>query len=197
MGKEVNADSKLWEQICANNEKTFGTVFDKYFHLLSRFSYSFLKDVEASEDVVSDVFVKLWLNRHRIKLRNGLKPYLYLAVRNTALNYIRDASTSFSLESVDEKELVTNVSADSAIIHNETLFEFQELLSALSPQQSTILKMHKLEGLSQKEISEKLSISLKTVQNHTSLAMKFIAEKMASTQYDFCILLLFLLSTIR
>nr|WP_321355701.1 RNA polymerase sigma-70 factor [uncultured Draconibacterium sp.] len=196
MGKEENADSDLWRLIRADNENAFSSVFDKYFHLLSRFSYSFLNDVEAAEDVVSDVFVKLWLNRNSIVLKSSLKSYLYSAVKNTALNYLRDYNKSLSLEDVAEKDLVTNISADSNLVQNEILSEFHEFLSTLSPQQSTILRMHKLEGLSQKEISDKLSISLKTVQNHTSLAMRFVSEKMASHQSDFYIFLLFLLTVI-
>uniref|UniRef100_UPI00321667E0 RNA polymerase sigma factor n=1 Tax=uncultured Draconibacterium sp. TaxID=1573823 RepID=UPI00321667E0 len=196
MKNEINTDHKLWQEIRANNEKALSIVFDIYFHRLSHFAHSMVKDTEAAEDIVSEVFVKLWLNRHKTKLTTGLKPYLFAAAKNTSLNYLRSTKQNLSIEDVAEKDIISNVSADSILVHNEVLSEFQELLSTMSPQQSMVIKLHKLEGLSQKEVADKLSISLKTVQNHIYLAMKFISEKLASKKYDFYFLLLMLLPII-
>ncbi len=197
MNKEINTDHKLWQEICASNEKAFSIVFDKYFNRLSYFTHSIVKDHEAVEDIVSDVFVKLWLNRHKIKLTTGLKPYLFTAAKNTALNYLRSSKMNLCIEDVPEKDMISNVSADSDLVHNEVLSEFKELLRMMSPQQSLVIKLHKLEGLSQKEVADKLSISLKTVQNHIYLAMKFLSEKMAAKQYDLYFLFVILLPAIK
>ena len=192
MGKET-IDGQLWEQIVANDEKAFNTVFDKYFLSLCSFCYPIVKEGELAEEVVSDVFIKLWLNRHSIQIKTGLKVYLFKASRNTALNYLRQVSPNIRMDALDEKELVSTVSADSDLIYGELYNELQQTLNSLSPQQCLIFRMNKLDGLSQDEIAEMLSISLKTVQNHIYLALKVLTERWAIQQYELCLLVILFL----
>ena len=194
MKKEGTNDSKLWEQVVQNDEKAFSVVFDKYFLHLCRFCYPVVKEAVVAEEIVSDVFIKLWLNRHSIQIETGLKPYLFKATQNTALNYLRQSSPNIRIDELGEKELVSNINTDSEIIRNEIYSELQQMLNSLSPQQSLIFRMYKLDGLSQVEIAEALSISLKTVQNHIYLALKYISEKYTILQYKLCLIIIIMLT---
>ena len=66
MKENDTIDTKLWNQIAQNDEKAFNAVFDKYFSRLCNFCHPIVKEVEVAEEVVSDVFIKLWLNRWHI-----------------------------------------------------------------------------------------------------------------------------------
>lgn len=186
-------DRILWEQITENDENAFNTIFDKYFITLCKFCYPIVKEIGASEEIVSDVFIKLWLKRHSIQIHGELKPYLCQSVRNTALNYLRNVTPSFNIEEVNEDDMVYAVSADSDILHDEVLNKLEQILKSLSPRQSLILKMYKLEGFNQTEIAEILSLSKKTVQNNIHLALKFLTDQWSIRKYEFSICAIFLL----
>ena len=196
MKENDTIDTKLWNQIAQNDEKAFNAVFDKYFSRLCNFCHPIVKEVEVAEEVVSDVFIKLGLNRHSIQIKTGLKPYLFKATRNTALNYLRQSNPNINIDEIGEKELISNINADSELIHNEVYTELQQMLNSLSPQQSLIFRMYKLDGLSQAEIAETLSISLKTVQNHIYLALKYLTAKWTSQQYEFYLFIILMLTTV-
>ena len=185
-------DRVLWKQITQNNESAFNTIFDKYFIILCKFCYPIVKEVEASEEIVSDVFIKLWLKRHSIQIEGELKPYLCQAVKNTALNYLRKITLNVSIEEVSEKDIVSTVSADSDMLQNEVNNELEQILKSLPPQQSLIFRMYKLEGFSQAEIAETLCLSRKTVQNNIYLALKFLTDQWSIRQYEFCIIAILL-----
>ena len=196
MKEKETIDSKLWKQITKNNENAFNMVFDKYFFLLCNFCYNIINEVEVAEEVVSDVFIKLWLNRHSIQIKTGLKPYLFKATKNTALNYLRQSKPNVSIDEINEKDLISNINTDSELIHNEIYNELMQMLNSLPPQQNLIFRMHKLDGLSQAEIAETLSISLKTVQNHIYLALKYLTEKWTAQQYELYMFVILMLTSV-
>ncbi len=180
-------DGELWSKIIQDDEKAFNIVFEKYFFSLCKFCHQIVKEVEVTEELVSDVFVRLWLNRHSIQFKSGLKPYLFKSVKNASLNYLRSSRSLVNIEEVNETTLVSDVKSDSGLIHEELNNEILQMINALPPQQGLVFKLHKLEGQSQAEIAETLSISIKTVQNHLCLALKYLSEKCTIYQYDFSI----------
>ncbi|WP_421920272.1 RNA polymerase sigma factor [Marinifilum sp.] len=194
MKNSDSIDSKLWIKITNDDEKAFGTVFDKYFSPLCKYSFQIVKELEPAEEVVSDVFVKLWLNRHTIKIETDLKSYLFRACKNTALNYLRKTKNNISLDEIIGKELMSVINTDSDLIHKEVCTQIQQMLDMLTPQQSLVLKLHKLEGLSQQEIAQKLSISIKTVQNHIYLGLLHLTKQLASRKHEFYLFVILMLS---
>lgn len=194
MEQKYTIENKLWSQIIQDDEKAFNTIFNKYFSCLCNFCFHIVNEAETAEEIVSDVFIKLWLNRHSIEIKSDLKPYLYKATKNTALNHLRLSSSKVKIDEVNEKNLISNINTDSGLMRDEIFNELQKIINSLPPQQCLILKMHKLEGLSKTEIAEALSISLKTVQNNIYLALKYLTERWDFLQSEFCIIVILLLT---
>lgn len=182
---KLSSDNFLWERITQNDESAFNVIFNKYFHSLCSFCYSIVGEIVVTEEIVSDVFVKLWLNRHVIQIKSGLKPYIYQAVKNTAINYLRQKKTMVNIENVSETELVSLHKADQRLDNEEILMELNHILETLTPQQNLIFRMYKLEGFSQEEIAEILCLTKKTVQNHICLAIKSLTKKYKFKECEF------------
>ena len=86
---QLQNDEYLFERIKTSDKRALEILFERYYVPLCDFAYQFLKSSDLSEEAVSDVFIKLWSNRFQIKLQSNLKAYLYRAVRNISLNYLK------------------------------------------------------------------------------------------------------------
>ncbi|PPK99285.1 RNA polymerase sigma-70 factor, ECF subfamily [Parapedobacter indicus] len=136
---------------------------------------------------MSDVFLKLWLNREKIEIRSSLKAYLFIAIKNQALNLIK--KNHFPFENLDHSEvhdLQTENSAEQPVTYAETEKELLAIIDQLPPQRRTIFKLNRIEGLMYKEIAEVLSISVNTVQKQMVEAIKYVS-KYKSQFYQLCI----------
>lgn len=159
--------------------KTFELVFKEYYAMLCNFAYSYLKDEIQAEEVVQEVFYKIWEKRRSLKIKSSLKSYLMQAVKNTALKQIRH-------------EQVANRYKDYALHINtkETIDPSQELnakeiagiigrtLNELPDRCREIFTLSRYEGLKYAEIAKKLSISVKTVEANMGKALKIFREKL-------------------
>ncbi|MGF1635693.1 MAG: RNA polymerase sigma factor [Cyclobacteriaceae bacterium] len=177
-----NSDEKLLKLIASDNENALEVLIDRYMEPLCKFSFSILNSKEEAEEVVADVFIKLWQNRRSIVLQGELKNYLFSAVKNQSLNYIKKNAKHKHLD-VEKPELIqlySSYEADSALCFDELQDNIKALLSTLPRQQKIVLSLHGIDGFSLDEIATILNISKNTAYNHLHLAVKFIANKFNS-----------------
>ena len=163
-----------------DDTRALDTLFSKYYEKLCHFSYRFVKDAEMSREIVSDVFLKIWTSRKKIQLKNSFKLYIYLAVKNQALDYIKKEKKNVIRSSVEfSGQEAGNVSEqpDQNLHHQDFKATVDYILSTMPPRQSQILRLSKLDGFKNPEIAEILGVSEKTVRNQLVEALKFIAKK--------------------
>lgn len=169
-------DRKLLEQIKNDDVYALKTLFAKYYSPLCFFAFQFVKNSDISEEVVSDVFLNIWLKRGKIEITYTLRSYLYTAVRNTSLNYLKQNHLHFDeIELIEEFKTISNISADEQIVISDLQEGIENLISKLPKKRQIIFRMNRLDGLSYKEIAEILNISINTVQNQMVKAAQFIA----------------------
>ncbi|MEM1134388.1 MAG: RNA polymerase sigma-70 factor [Bacteroidota bacterium] len=172
------SDKYLFEKIKSGDKKALEVLFDRYYEPLCDFSYQFLKSTDLSEEAVSDIFIKLWLNKKNISFTTNLKSYLYRAVRNCSLNYIKKENGNFeALSTISHQIGSKEQSADYPLIFDEFQKDVASIIDQLPDQQRLIFRMNRLEGLKYKEIAEILNISVHTVQNHMVEAVKVLSKK--------------------
>lgn len=180
-------DEFLIKRIKANDQKALELLFEKYYFSLCHFAKSFVVSTDLSEEIVSDVFLKLWLNREKIEIRSSLKAYLFIAIKNQALNLLK--KNHFPFENLDHTEahhLPAENSTELPVTYAETEKELLAIIDQLPPQRRTIFKLNRIEGLMYKEIAEVLSISVNTVQKQMVEAIKYVS-KYKSQFYQLCI----------
>ncbi|SHM10651.1 RNA polymerase sigma-70 factor, ECF subfamily [Chitinophaga jiangningensis] len=156
------------------DEKAYQSIFLHFHPRLFRFCFSVLKDAEASEEIVSDILLKVWTMDHRLNFIEDIELYLFRAAKNACFTWIsqqkRKATTA--LEDFDTAD--TNSSAENVYIRNETKREIEYAISTLPQQCQLVFRLAKEEGFSYKRIGAVLDISQNTIESHMRTALKRI-----------------------
>jgi len=172
-------DEELMLEIKAGNMLAFDELYRKYSRRLFRFSCSILKSGEEAENILQDVFLKLWLNRGEIHKSSSVKFYIFTIAYNSSISVIRKKAKELQfIEYVKSLQDVVQESADVQIEYKELDEKLKRVVKTLPVRQKEIYQLHKVEGLKYSEIAEKLNISVNTVENLMSRALKKIRQRL-------------------
>ena len=159
-------------------------MFDSLFH----FSYSFVKSKQVAQELVSDVFIKLWQIRSQLNAIDNLKPYLFGITKNFSLSYLASASKNLSvqldeieLDEIDIESLIELKNPEDLYITKETTKNIIQTIRELPPQCQIIFSLVKMEGLKYKEVAKLLNISVFTVRNQVAIATKKMDDALPRT----------------
>jgi RNA polymerase sigma-70 factor (ECF subfamily) len=157
-----------------DDQQAFKELYQLFFFRLYQFAYSFTRHKESAEEIVNDVFLSLWEKRKRLDGISNIRLYLYVSVKNTSLNHLRKNKMALPLSVDDLAANHLHLAADpeSAMITREMSERIREAIDALPGRCRLIFKLVKEDGLSYKEASRILDISVKTVDTQLYLAMK-------------------------
>lgn len=153
-------------------------LFFHFFLPLKSFSFSILKTKETAEEVVSDVLIEIWARRKQLPEIEDLKMYLYVSVRNTSLRKLQQTqkTTVLSLDELEVEFASADPDAEASLITDELAKKIELAINQLPPQCKIIFKLAKEDKLKYKEIAVLLNISVKTIDNQLSTALKKIAS---------------------
>jgi RNA polymerase sigma-70 factor (family 1) len=156
----------------------FEGLFEQYSRKLYRFSFSYLKSESEAEDVVQEVFMKIWENRHKLKTGTSFQSYLF----TIAFNSIRKSFNQKTRKDQFHTDLFDFLSEDNASIENhpdyETLLtKLEVLIDQMPARRKEIFMKRKKEGKSVREIALMMNISSKTVENQITEAMNYLKKE--------------------
>ncbi len=153
-----------------------GALFDKYYDYLSGQVYYILKDVDESEDVIQELFMELWKkHEHLNSINSSLKSYLKRAAINRALNKIKKRKDFFDYDA--ELELGKSIMQPNLTEISELEERIADGIAELPPRCKEVFVLSREHEKSYKEISIELNISIKTVENQISKALKILRKK--------------------
>jgi RNA polymerase sigma-70 factor, ECF subfamily len=160
----------------------FRDLFTRYYRSLCNYSMRVVATREVAEEVVSDVFVKLWKNREQIEVHTSFEAYMYRAVRNQSLDYLK-----LKMHRVHERESLDCLQWNLAyadhytpveeVVFNEFYDRVETYINDLPRQCQLIFRMSREEGLRYREIADQLNISIKTVETQMGRALKTLRER--------------------
>lgn len=161
------------------NEAAFEKVFKTYFRNLHAFAYTFMKDDIIAEEIVQNVFFRIWEKKEQLQIDDSLKAYLYRSVHNESLNHLKHLKikNSFQLQYLGNMESL-NQDASNQMVAAELENDIQKAISELPPQCRTIFQMSRFEQLKYQQIADQLNISIKTVENQMGKALKVLRSKL-------------------
>ncbi len=154
----------------------FEELFKRYYSPLCAFAYRYTKNHDIAEEIVQDAFTYLWENSAGIEIRTTLESYLYGAVRNACLNHLKHLKVQEKYEA-HTRHLETTETTNFAEL-DELEEAIQSALDALPEKCREIFEMNRYQGLKYKEISEKLEVSVKTVETQMSRALKSLRQSL-------------------
>lgn len=180
MQKEVNIND-LWERITTHSDPK---AFEALFHLLNprliKFCTSYVNYQQIAEEIVSDVFVKCWMDRAQMTAVLKPETYLFIAVKNHSLNYNKRFS-NVQLVNIDDHsgpQLVNNASPEMELEKKELIFRMDQAIASLPRQCGIIFRLIKENGMKYKEVAEIMNISHRTVHTQMLRAMKKMSKAM-------------------
>lgn len=180
MGKQItDNEPQLIFSLKNGSYKAFERIYQLYAKRLFAYCMQFTKSQEESEEIVQDVFMRLWTNRTKIRQENTLRSLLFIMTKHYLINAFR---TKINQPEFEEYVHYRNeLSVDETSQHleyEEFIAKFHAILKTLPETQQKVITLSKIEQLTNKEIAEKLSLSEQTVKNQLSLGLKFLKEKL-------------------
>lgn len=166
-------DNTLFLQIAGNDYLSFNILFHRYYSRLCAFVFEIIRDPEVAEDIVQEFYMKLWTQRSDLKIKGNARSYLFSACRNAALNFVRDENTR---RKNTQTATVTSMSDEEIPNMEDYLDALEKCIEKLPERSKQVFLMHKFEDYSQKEISEKLNISVKTIKNQIWKSLQYLRE---------------------
>ena len=183
MEKDRILTSKNTEEIIRRLKKddksAVDELFSYYYHRLYHFSKSILKIETDIDDILQEVFVKIWLNRQKITNAETFNAYIFTITKNEVLNLIR-----FNLKDHTFKDelylhsVAEEYQPQNQLEYNEIKTGIDRIVAGLPEKRQHVFILSRTEGLSNKEIAQQLNISEKTVEDHITHAIKHIKISM-------------------
>lgn len=172
---DEHIDKDLISRFKGGDMAAFQKIYDTFCKPLYRFALSYMKDSFDAEEIVQDVFLKLWEKRDEVDEQKSFKSFLYRITVNKIFNELKHRVVKRKYDqhllNIDQ---VTDETPESTIQFQELNKKLEHLLSKLPEQQRTIFIMSRWQGLSNAEIAQNLCLSARTVENQIYRAAKFI-----------------------
>ncbi|MFZ4724180.1 MAG: RNA polymerase sigma-70 factor [Paludibacter sp.] len=190
------SNQDLWKKIYENDDlNAFETLHNQYYAQLCNFVYSYLKERESCEEVVSDVFVAIWQKRKELTEIRNIQSYLYTCSKNLSIDLIRKNAIRIqpdtNLYEIDIPDIDENLL--SPIEMKEFRGNIQKAIEQLPPQCKLIFKMLVNDELAYKEIAEILNLSRKTVEAQVAIAYKKITVLLKNIYIHSIFIIIFLM----
>ncbi|MBL7945904.1 MAG: RNA polymerase sigma-70 factor [Flavobacteriales bacterium] len=163
--------------IAAGDRNAFEVLFRSHYRPLCAFAMQYVKDGDKAEDLVQDLFFRLWMDREKTKVTTSLKAYLFQAVRNRCLNAVKVQGRVRSLNEEADDGIAQDERTEDE--HTERAARVNAAIEQLPEERRKVFKLSRHEGLKYQEIAERLGISVKTVENQMGKALKTLREELA------------------
>lgn len=180
---EKQNDQELVKLLQRGNAEAFDSLFEVYSSKLFGFAFKYFKNDSDAEELVQDVFVKVWENRQALKSEHSFKSYLFTIALNQIRKYFNKKAASLRyLESLHDESFTSEQPYSDNF--EAALQRLNLIIDQMPARRREIFIKSKLEGKSSKEVATDLNISPGTVDNQVSEALKFIRNQMNSGNVD-------------
>ena len=183
MDKVFQSEGQLIAALTRGEEAAFAYVFKQYYAMLLNYASRLLHDAEGANDVVQETFCRLYERRKALHAGIDLKPYLYKTVYNSCMNELKHRRVeqdyvNKELEEFYFSRVVETPEAELALQDEELKRAIDLAVQGLPERCREVFVLGKVDGLSNKEIADKLQISTKTVENQMTTALSKLRKEL-------------------
>ncbi len=194
-------DQPLIERLKSNDKKAFEIIFRRYFHDLHEYALFYIGNAHLAEDIVQDIFLKLWSSRHKISIHTTLKGYLFRSVHNICIQYLRHNKVErqhkeWHQAKLEEAVLMNRLFFESGLtrlFENEIKDLVRESLVKIPSKSREIYELSRNNYLTNKEIADRMGLSEKSVEYHISKVLDSLRKFLKD--YLFLFIISFLVFT--
>lgn len=183
-------EKDLLISLAQGNEKAFEELYHLYSSPLLGFIFNIVKSKTHAGEILQETFIKVWNNREKFDPDQPFRAYLFQIAKNSIYDFFRQAARDKKLELLIIKNVVQEYSyVEELLTSKDDVYLLNKMIDALPPKRRQVFKLVKIEELSYAEVSEKLHISVSTINDHVVKATKFIRANLASYPVRIVILL--------
>lgn len=175
----VTEEQLLLRQLREGDMGSYETLFHRYYPTFFAFARGMLKDAGAAEDIIQNVFMKIWIHREALVETMSIKNYIYVLSKREIFNHLR---AKYNTHVVLTEDMMTLEHSSS---HEETQSDYRELreavqnvIDAMPPKRKSVFCLSRFKSLTNQEIADKLGISIRTVEKHIELALRTFKEQL-------------------
>jgi RNA polymerase sigma-70 factor (ECF subfamily) len=188
----IYEESRLISLLNEDSEYAFQLIYDKHRNRIYQTALKFLKSPIIAQDVVQDVFMKFWFERHHIDASKPVEAWLYMVAKNNILNKLRKIANDWkAIDMLSHSILRSESNTESKLNEGELKRHLEAVVSNLPFQQKQVFIMSRFEKLTYIQIGKKMGISPLTVKTHLSRALHTIKKHFESKGLIFSILVIF------
>lgn len=183
------SDQDLIQQVINDDQKALRALFDKYYADLVRYAIKITGLETSSEEIVQDIFIKLWEKREQLEIHN-VSGYLLRAVKNQCLNFVTSRYHTTVHEDISSSPHLqaSSYSAEQTIVEVELAAAIAKASDALPEQTALVFSLSRHGEMTYPQIADELNISVKTVEYHISKAIKSIRKDLLSQGFQVTVL---------
>lgn len=164
--------------------KAYEELFRRYYPTFLAFVRGLLKDAFAAEDITQNIFLKVWLNRERLDPEKSIRSYLFVLAKHEVYNQLRTRTRNFtSLQEVDnrarsqsEPQFPSGNDIEQMVDLHQTAERIEAVIAGMPSRRQEVFRLSRFEHLSNKEIAERLNLSVRTVDKHLELAIRELRQ---------------------
>ncbi|OFX55171.1 MAG: hypothetical protein A2066_10870 [Bacteroidetes bacterium GWB2_41_8] len=187
-------DNGLIAQLRNGNKDAFKLLFEKYGVRLYQFSLKYLRDKEDSEDLLNEVFLKIWENRRSLKTNTSFQSYLFtIAYNNIRQRFLKKSMEEKYIQIFAEENLVDSSKGEDQVDYMQIVKKINTVIDLLPARRKEIFNLSYKEELKNYEIADKLGLSEQFVKNQLSVARKYIISKIKGNNHIASLLLFYVL----
>lgn len=176
--KDKLLEKYLINELRNDKEEAFSLLFKSWYTDLVLYAGTFLPEKSKCEDIVQNLFMKIWEERKTLSIESSLKAYLIRAVRNSCLDEIKHGKVVRNYEN-NYKLLYDNLEdTEDYILYSDLVGHLQAALRKLPPPLKEAFELSRFEGLKYKEIAEKQNVSERSIEVRISKALQFLREQL-------------------
>lgn len=181
--KVTKSNKELLLLIQKDNKIAFYNLYERYCRRLHGFVLRYIKQEEDAEEIVQEVFVKIWESRNKIDAYSSFESFLFTIAYNTTISLLRKRTNEKKyLEHIKSLQQFSNSpNLIDEVYFNELNDRVQSLLNELTVRQKEIFQLSREEGLTHDEIAKKLDISVNTVKKHMANTLAFLKQQIDSS----------------
>lgn len=173
-------EQALLSRLIRGEIKAYEELFHRYYPTFQAFVRGILKDTFAADDIAQNIFLKVWINRERLDPNKSIRNYLFVLAKHEVYNQLRTRTRNFtSLQEVDNRTLHQAESAfppgneiEQMVDLHQTAERIEAIIVGMPPKRQEVFRLSRFEHLSNKEIAERMSLSVRTVDKHLELAIR-------------------------
>lgn len=193
-----NLPSNILKGLSIGDEETYIFLFREYYVSLCAYSRRYVGRKDIAEEIVSDTFLKIWENRKQLEINTSVKAYLFHAVCNNSLNYLRKLKSERHLgeyfretssENLGFEVPLEEIEEQSLMMENMSQ-KIEAAVMMLPEQQQRAFRLKRMEGKKTKEVAEIMGLSVKTIEMHLSKATLHLRQNLKDYLPSFLLFLL-------